>query len=121
MMAKGDIQINSVLLPFEGIKVSYGYIDFEVVDRTIDKTLVSDFIALKRIFTISWDNMVSGTFMADIIDIYILKQDVTLIVTNADLSTSTYTCKLSISDRVLRELYSGNYAFSGFTITLEEV
>lgn len=120
-MAAGDLQINTILLPLPGIRFSPGYIDFETSDRTINKTLVSDFYTIKRKFTISWDYPVTGTFMADMVDLYLAKEDVTLTVTNADTTTDVYTCWLKISDEVLRELASGNYAFSGFTIYLEEV
>lgn len=104
-----------------GIRFNPGHIDFEVSDRTIDKTLVSDFITIKNKFTISWDYPVSGTFMAEIVELYLAKEDVTFTVTNADATTSVYTCWLSISEECLREIVSGSYAFSGFTISMEEV
>lgn len=120
-MAVGDIQLNTTLLPNEGLRFSPGYIDFEVSDRTIDKTLVSDFITIKRKFGITWEYPISGTLMADIVELYLAKADVTVSVTNSDLTISTYTCWLSISDESLREIASGVYAFSGFSISMEEV
>lgn len=117
----GELQIDTILLPEYGLRFSEGYIDFEVKDRTIDRTLVSDFVAIKRVFTIAWDNPISGTLLASILEIYIAKKDVSFAITNADTSTTTYTCRLDIGGEYLREIASGNYAFSGFTITLEEV
>lgn len=120
-MAAGDIQINTILLPIPGLRFSPGYIDFEIRDRTINKTLVSDFVTIKNRFTITWEYPVSGTFMAEILTLYLAKDDVTLTVTNSDLSTTAYTCALMVSHETLREITSGSYAFSGFSITLEEV
>lgn len=120
-MAVGDIQINTIILPNEGLRFTPGYIDFEVKDRTINKTLVSDFATIKRKFTIIWDYPVTGTFMADILELYLAKEDVTLYVTEANATISQYTCWLDISKENLRDISSGVYAFSGFTIMLEEV
>jgi hypothetical protein len=120
-MAKGDLQINSILLPLDDIQYKPGWIDYEVTDRTINRTLVSDFIAFKRTFDISWKNPLEGSFLADLLDLYLAKEDVTFTETAADLTTTAYTCRMSISNKYLREIMSGNYAFSGFSITLEEV
>ena len=120
-MAVGDVQINTMLLPNEGMRFSPGYIDFEVKDRTINKTLVSDFVSIKRVFTITWEYPISGTLMADLVELYLAKEDVTLSVTESDTTVSAYTCWLDISKESLREISSGVYAFSGFSVTLEEV
>ena len=120
-MAKGELTINSIPLPLDGMRYSQGYIDFELKERTIDQTLVSDFIAFKRIFNISWSNPLDGSFMADIIDLYLLKEDVTLYEVQADLTTKSFVCALTIGSNFLREMYARNYAFSGFSISLEEV
>lgn len=117
----GELQIDTILLPDYGLRFSEGYIDFEVKDRTIDRTLVSDFVAIKRIFTVAWDNPISGTLLADLVDLYMAKEDVTFTVTNADTTNTVYTCRLDIGNEYLREIASGNYAFSGLVITLEEV
>ncbi len=118
---KGDLLLNGVLLPMDSISYKPGWLDFEVTERTVNRTLVSDFVAFKRTFEVSWSNPLDGAFMADLIDLYVLKEDVTFSEVQPDLSSLTYTCKLSISPTYLRELYAGNYAFSGFSITLEEV
>jgi hypothetical protein len=121
-MAKGDLQIDTILLPDNGdLRYTPGFISFEQTARTIDNTLVSDFKALKHKFSFSWNNPLDGNFLADIIDLYLANDDVTFTQTNADLSTSVYTCKIFISESMLREIASGNYAYSGFTLTLEEV
>lgn len=121
MASKGDLKINAMLLPLDGIQYKPGWIDYEVTARTINKTLVSDFVSFKRTFAISWANPLEGSFLADLLDLYIAKADVTFTETGADLVDTAYTCRLSISSSYLRELYSSNYAFSGFAITLEEV
>jgi len=120
-MAKGDLKINALELPIDNIKFSQDWIDFEVQDRTINRTLVSDFIAFKRKFVLTWQYPLEGAFLADLLDLYIAKEDVTFTVTNADLTESLYTCKVDINGAYLREMLSGNYIFSGFGITLEEV
>ena len=104
-MAKGDLAINSIQLRKDNIRYSPGWIDIETTDRTINGTLVSDVIAMKRRFTITWNNPIACAFTE----------------TQSDLTTGSYTCKLDISQTYLREIIAGNYAFSGFTITLEEV
>lgn len=120
-MAKGDLTLGSVPLPIQGIKYSPGWIDYEKKARTINNTLVSDLVAFKRKFTISWDNPLDGSFMADLLDMYIAKQDLTFVETQSDLTTVSYTVHIDIASEYLREIASGNYAFSGFKITLEEV
>lgn len=110
----------SIVLPEYQRKYSQGWIDFEVKDRTINRTLVSDFVAFKRVFTISWP-VVDGSLMAELLEIYLLKNDVTFYETQADLSVRSYICRLDIGREVLRDIEAGNFAFSGFSITLEEV
>jgi hypothetical protein len=121
-MAKGDLQIDTILLPDNGdLKYQPGFIQFEQKQRTVDNTLVSDFRAIKYKFAFSWGNPLDGIFMADLVELYLAGNDVTFIETNADLSTNTYICRLSISETTLREIASGNYAFSGFSMNLEEI
>lgn len=117
---KGDIKLNGILLPVD-TKLARGYIDFEVTERTINRTLVSDFITLKNTFSLSWDEIILGNLLAFILDIYLLKEDVTIEITNADLTTNIYNCHLSISQSILREIASGDYAYSGFNVKLEEI
>lgn len=120
-MAKGDLTLGGVALPLEGIKYSPGWIDYEKTARTINNTLVSDLVAFKRKFSISWENPLDGAFMADLLDMYVAKEDLTFTETQSDLTTLSYTVHIDIGSEYLREIYSGNYAFSGFKITLEEV
>lgn len=120
-MAKGDLKIGTLELPIDTVKFTEGWIDFEVQDRTVNRTLVSDFIAFKRKFSITWQYPISGTLLAELLDIYIAKADVVFTIVNADLTETLYTCKVSISGDYLREIIAGNYAFSGFTVELEEV
>ena len=118
---QGDLFIGSFLVPDNTLVYSEGWIDFEVTQRTIDNTLVSDFIGFKRKFSMSWENWLSGGFVDYVVGIYEAKQDVVFKKILADNSEELYTCKLSISDNYVREYKELDFAFSGFSITLEEV
>ena len=121
-MAIGDLTINGNLIPGrQNLRFSQGYIDFEETQRTIDKTLVSDFVKFKRSFSISWTSYIDGPLLVSFLDIYIAKEDVTFVVTDYDGTDSTYICKLGISPEFLREIKVGYFAYSGFSLTLEEV
>ncbi|MBA4274026.1 MAG: hypothetical protein C0436_00070 [Alphaproteobacteria bacterium] len=109
-----------IILPEWERKYTQGWIDFEVTERTINRTLVSDFIAFKRRFGITW-NILDGNTMAALIDLYLAKEDVTFHERQPNGTFRTWTCRLQISEGILREIEIGNYAFSGFAITLEEV
>lgn len=109
-----------IVLPEWERKYTQSWIDFEVTERTINRTLVSDFIAFKRKFNVTW-NVLDGATMAAIIDIYLAKEDIVFHEQQSNGSFRTYTCRLSISANILREIEIGNYAFSGFSIELEEV
>ena len=109
-----------IILPEYQRQYSQGWIDFEITDRTINKTLVSDFVAFKKVFTINW-NIVEGEFMASLIFLYLEKEDVTFSEQQPDGSWLSWVCRLTISNSLQREADAGNFAFSGFSITLEEV
>jgi hypothetical protein len=116
----GILKLNGITLPSRNIQYTQGWIDFEVKDRTINKTLVSDFIAIKRVFSISWP-VLEGSFMAQLINIYLAKNDVTFEEQQPNGSFLSFTCRMAISESVLREIDIENYAFSGFSFRLEEV
>jgi hypothetical protein len=120
----GDLKITynstEIMLPEYERKYTQGWIDFEVSERTVNRTLVSDFIAFKRAFGITW-NVLDGEFMYQLVEIYLTKKDVTFSEKQSDGSWKSWICKMSISESLLREVEVGNYAFSGFSITLEEV
>jgi hypothetical protein len=120
-MAKGDLFINEIEIPRQSLSYSPGWIDFRQEERTIDNTLVSDLKAQKRIFSFSWGVLMDGLFVADILELYLIGDDVTFTETQADLTDVEYICQLKISPEYIREIESGNYAFSGFSISLEEV
>jgi hypothetical protein len=109
-----------LVLPEWERKYTQGYIDFEVSERTINRTLVSDFIAFKRTFGVTW-NILDGATISTLIDLYLAKEDVVFYEEQPNSSFLNWTCRLSISQSILREIEIGNYAFSGFSITLEEV
>lgn len=97
-----------------------GWIDFEIKQRTINNTLVSDLKDIKRRFVVSYDR-IYGTLFADIIDLWLENEDVTFIEVQSDLTELSFTCRIEFPDSVRRELESGDYGYTGFAFTLEEV
>lgn len=120
---KGDIQINDHVFSPNGYrKLTEKIISFEKSKRTIDNTLVSDFMAVKKTFTISWDDCaIDGELLNEFMELYLSAEDVTFIKTNYDLTTSAYTCRIKLSDSFKRVYESRNYSYSGVNVTLEEV
>jgi len=118
---KGDLYINSMLVPDRSLTYRPGWIDFEKTERTINNTLVSDFIGFKRTFKLEWSNWMDGDFVEYIIAIYELKEDVIFHEYDKNNVDVPYTCKLSIPAEYVREYKESNFAYSGFNITLEEV
>jgi hypothetical protein len=120
---KGDIQINDILFTANGYtKLTEGFVSFEIKNRTINNTLVSDFLNIKKTFEISWENCsLSGDLLDQFIALYISDSDITFIKTNYDLTESTYICRLSMSESFLRDYEKDNYSYNGVKIKLEEV
>jgi hypothetical protein len=116
----GKLLLNNIELPAYRRNYAPGYITLEQTDRTIDGTLVSDIIGIKRRFDISWP-VLEGAFMAQLITIYLAKQAVEFKEQQPDGSYLTFSCWLSIPESVLREIEIENYAFSGFSIGLVEI
>jgi hypothetical protein len=112
--------LETIDLPLERINYVPGYITLETSDRTIDGTYVSDTIAIKRKFSISWP-ILDGEFMAGFIDLYLVKEPVEFGEMGADSVVTWYDCILNISDEFLREVHAGNFAFSGFSMELSEI
>lgn len=119
----GDIQINDHVFHPNGYrKLTEGFINFEVSQRTIDHTLVSDFLSVKRTFTISWDNAtISGELLDEFITLYLSSSDVTFTKTNYDLSKTTVVCRLKLPESWKRDYEQGTYSYSGIIVTLEEI
>ena len=118
---KGELRLGTFVIPASSREYSPGWIDFEVTGRTIDNTLVSDFIGFKRKFSISWSNWLDGEFVEYLLSLYQSKEDVTFTEVKPDGTEQSWTCKLSISDAYVREYEEDNFAYSGFEIMLEEV
>jgi hypothetical protein len=114
---KGSLVLN---LPKSGRLYEPGWIDFEVTDRTINRTLVSDFVGIKRFFIISYDR-VYGDLFGNILDLYLDKEDVTFFEEQPNGTYKSYVCRISISETVRRELEVAEYGYTGFAFTLEEV
>lgn len=119
----GDIQINDHVFHSNGYrKLTEGFINFEVSDRTINNTLVSDFLETKRTYEISWENCsIDGELLDEFISLSQSATDVTFIKTNYDLTTTTTICRLKISDSFDRVYDQGKYSYDGIKIKLEEV
>ena len=118
---KGDLFIDTYLVPDSSLVFTKGRLDFEKTERTINNTLVSDFIGFKKTFALEWGNWLDGDFVDYIIGIYEAKEDVEFKEVLADNTEEVSICKLSISDSYVREYKEKNFAFSGFTVSLEEV
>lgn len=119
----GDIQINNHVFHSNGYrKLTEGFINFEVSDRTINNTLVSDFLEVKKTFEISWDDCsIDGELLDEFIGLSQSADDVTFIKTNYDLTTTTTTCRLTLSESFARDYERGKYSYNGVKIKLEEV
>lgn len=119
----GDIQINDHVFHSNGYrKLTEGFINFEVSDRTINNTLVSDFLETKRTYEISWENCsIDGELLDEFITLSQSADDVTFIKTNYDLTTTTTTCRLSMSENFNRIYERGKYSYEGVKIKLEEI
>ena len=121
-MTTGSYKINDhVFSPNGGRTLTEGYLDFEVTDRTINKTLVSDFVIFKRTFSIKWSVAITQDLLEIILAWYTAKQDVTFTKVNKDGTESSYTCRLSIPENFTRVYELKEYSYSDFEISLVEV
>ena len=109
-----------VILPEQGRLYEPGWIDFEVSERTINRTLVSDFVAIKRQFQIAYDR-VYGNLFGEILDLYLDKEDVVFYEEQPDGSYRNWTCVIDFPAQVKRDLNTGLYGYTGFSFRLEEV
>lgn len=119
----GTFQINEHAFHPNGYrKLTEGFINFEVSDRTINNTLVSDFLAVKKTFTISWDDCtIDGDLLEEFIEWSQSSNTVTFALTNNDLTITSTICRLKMSDTFTRVYEKGKYAYSGIEVYLEEV
>ena len=120
---KGDIQINSHVFHPNGYrKLTEGFIEFEKTQRSINNTLTSDFLAKKRTFVITWENCsIDGELLDEFIAISNSSEDVTFTKTNYDLTETSVTCRLKLSNSFARVYDDGKYAYNGVEVTLEEI
>jgi|WetSurMetagenome_2_1015567.scaffolds.fasta_scaffold424529_2 hypothetical protein len=120
-MAQGDFYINDILLPKSSIKPTKGRLDFEISERTIDNTFVSDLKAIKEKRSFTWENALDEDFITPMMEIYYAGEDVIYREVNSDLTETTFTMRMKIPDDIAQEVLEGSYAYSGFSISLEEV
>ena len=122
MAGKLRIEKNTTVieLPEAGRLYEPGWIDFEVTERTINRALVSDFIAFKRLFVVSYDR-VYGDLFADLLELFLAKEDVTFFEEQPNGTYQQYICRIDFPQSVKRELSRGLYGYTGFSFSLEEV
>lgn len=113
---------NSTTVELPTLRANYapGYIPLEVTDRTIDGTLVSDIIALKRKFDISWP-IIDGGFMGQFVEWYVEREPLEFGEEQPDGSTVWFNVWMDIPESILREIEAGDYAFSGFRLNMVEI
>lgn len=91
--------------------------------RSVNKTLHVDFIATKHNWSISWDVISKANY--DIINAIVALQYssgtfLSYIETDSDGIESTYTVRVTVSS-LGTLVQTGDYYYSGFGLTLEEV
>jgi len=79
-------------------------------------------LEVKKTFEISWDDCsIDGELLDEFIGLSQSADDVTFIKTNYDLTTTTTTCRLTLSESFARDYERGKYSYNGVKIKLEEV
>lgn len=102
-----------------GRSFSEGRIELARTERTASGRLVSDIIAVKKTFKLSYD-LIDGDELRAIIALYDLQDELTLIVWEEYDTKYTYTVRLKPFERS-RVQSHGQGLWSGVTFELEEV
>jgi hypothetical protein len=110
----------TIVLPTYKRNYAPGYITIENTERTLDGSLVSDLIAIKRRFDVSWP-VIDGEFVASILPIYLNRDAVEFGETQPDNTVAWFDCRLTIPESILREIEIGEFAFSGFALNLVQI
>lgn len=111
---------SEIELPRAGLRFSHSTTEIKVEDRTANGTLVSDLRAKKKHFEIVYDPACTGTTLDALIALYDLGTELSLIVTNEDTGTDTYTVvlrPLSVSRALVRDIW----LWSGVKLIIDEV
>lgn len=124
-MAKGEIYLGltgseSLLSPF-GRKTTITDVEFARIERTSSSRLIKDFKegSPKKMFTLAYD-MIDGDDLEDLIDLYLLHTELSLIVYTSAVLFDQYDVVMSPLERE-RILLLENGLWSGVSITLEEI
>ena len=94
-MTSGDLKLglagSEVILPAShNRKLQINDIELKKVQTMASGKEVEDIIGYKKNFSISYE-FLTGTDLDTVLDIYDLHADLSFIITNEDLSTTTYT------------------------------
>ena len=92
-------------------------------ERTADGTLVSDIIAHKKQFVLSWET-IGQVPLNDLIDNLLLDSELTLRVYTTDVLYDTYTVRMQPFDQsrlLLLGSKNGYAIWAGVTVVLDEV
>jgi hypothetical protein len=123
-MSAGDVRLgvlgSEILLPRPGLRFSET--DEEIIEeeRTIEGTLCSDLIAVKKHFEIPYDPAILGSNLDLFLALYDLHQELNMIVNREDDTNDTYTVVLRPLSRE-RALVRDIWLWTGVTLVLDEV
>ena len=110
-MASGDLYLgltgSEALLPSYGRQLSIEDIELKKVQTMASGKEVEDIIGYKKIFTIAYE-VLTGADLDVVLDLYDLHADLSLIVTNEDVTTTTYAGLILDPIPRLRELCSAS-------------
>ena len=123
MALKNDIYFGvsgaEVLLSPFGRKFTPGYMEFARSERTASARGVKDIYATKRKFNLDY-SIIDNALLEIMKAYYELEAALSLIVTNQDSTTTTYTVLFAPFDWT-RLLAAGNGLWEGVSFQLEEV
>lgn len=92
-------------------------------ERTVDGTLVIDYIALKYIFTLAYET-IDNQLLTLLETYYLYQQPLSLIVFYSETSSSTYSVRMKPFDQTRLLLFGSETdqaIWSGVTIEMEEI
>ena len=119
----GAIQLgptgSEVTLTPYGRTYSEGYVEISKEDRTVNGTLVSDIVAVKKRFAIDYETL-KGVDLEQILGLYQLQQELNLRVQERNESYSEYTVRMRPLDYE-RISILGDWEWGGVLIMCEEV
>jgi hypothetical protein len=122
-MSAGDIKLGEkdleTLLTHYGRTYNEGTIEIIRERRTVSGTLVSDLIAKKKKFTITYSE-IKGQDLEDILDLYNMDKELSLIVTDRQGTDHQYDVKLAPLN-MKRVSILDDWFWANVTLDLEEI